>query len=153
MIRYIANACRMGKTRLEYTLKKAEHALVFKVDYQSDDITQFLAQKSYRAKNGLTISSSQFPEFKDSKNVIFLQGSDSKRNSKLDVTRFVGNMQRDSKYDMINEALAEFVDFVKSVKASQAAFYFPSYAPKSFVCYESPKPVSNLYWPNCLVLG
>lgn len=106
------------KTELSYTLKKAENSLVFQVNGQSDDITAFLQKNHYRAKNGLLISSDQYPEFKDSRNTIYLQGSNKGKSAKLDVTRFVGNMQRDAKAEMIHEALAEFVDYIKSLKSA-----------------------------------
>jgi len=104
------------KTSLSYTLKKAEGSLIFQVNDQSEDITAFLKKNHYRAKNGLLISSDQYPEFKDSTNTIYLRGSNTGKANKLDVTRFVGNMQRDSKFAMIEEALAEFVDYVKSLR-------------------------------------
>ncbi len=103
------------KTGLKYRLEKAENALVFQVLEQSPDVSAFLANGHFLSqKTGLRIAVSKYPEFKDSKNVIFLRGSDSSNDYKIDVTRFPGNMQRDNKYDLINTALKEFVDAVKA---------------------------------------
>lgn len=135
MVRYIANGLGLVsplKTKLVYTLKKAEHNLIFQVNEQSQDITDFLANNTYRAKNGMVIAADQYPEFQESgKNgnmVVYLQGSDTLRSRKIDTTRFVGNMQRDAKAAMLEAALAEFVDFMKSLKPVQY------YAPKTYNC-------------------
>jgi len=122
MVRYIANFAHKIITRLDFYLKKTENALIFQITYQSPDITDFLASNTYRTKNGLLIAGGSYPEFKDSKNTIYLRGKDSSRDWKLDVTRFVGNMQRDNKYEMVKEALTEFVDFIKN---SQSFSYTP----------------------------
>ena len=114
MTRYFANPYAAPvNTMLEYTLTSVENGLIFQINGQSADISSFLANNSYRAKNGLLIAASEFPEFKDSKNTIFLRGSDSVKNTKLDVTRFVSNKVRDNKKEMIKDALKEFVAFVK----------------------------------------
>ena len=115
---YLCGYVPSYKTGLKYKLEKAENALVFQVLAQSDDISAFLAKRHFMASNGLRIATSKYPEFKHSKNVIFLQGSDSSNDYKLDVTRFVGRMQRDNAADLVNAALKELVNYVK--KASYA---------------------------------
>lgn len=125
MRRYLSNLFTPVKTTLAYTLKSVEGALIFQITEQSADITAFLAKNSYRASNGLKISASEFPEFKDSKNTIFLRGTDASKDFKLDVTRFVSNNVRDSKKEMVNAALREFVDFIK--KQAPAVSYAPKY--------------------------
>lgn len=114
MIRYIANLGNLNDTKLSYTLTKVEDGLVFQVNEQSENITEFLKNGNYRAKNGMLIAASRYPEFKDSEYTLFLRGKDSSHDSKLDVTRFVGNMQRDKRYNQIKDALKEFVSFVKA---------------------------------------
>ena len=122
MVRYIANAfgCIAPKTKLSYTLSKLEHGLGFQIHEQSADITAFLAKNTYRASNGILVAADTFPEFQESGKggsvTVYLRGSDKRQDNKLDVTRFVGNMQRDAKKAMVDAALAEFVDFVKSLK-------------------------------------
>lgn len=115
---YLCGYVPSFKTGLKYKLEKAENALVFQVLAQSDDISAYLAKRHFMASNGLRIATSKYPEFKQSKNVIFLQGSDSSNDYKLDVTRFVGRMQRDNAAILLNDALKEFVNYVK--KASYA---------------------------------
>ena len=157
MIRYIVNKFRTEEDLLAYSLKSAEHALIFKVDYQSDIITRFLKKNGYRAKNGLLITANKYPEFKDSENTIFLQGSDTSRNGKIDTTRFVGNMQRDKKKAMIQEALAEFVDFVKQSIKAQEAIYVASYSKPTPPMYFTPCPLSGYHqlaalYPNVVFI-
>jgi len=104
------------KTGLKYRLEKADSALVFQVLEQSADITAFLSRGHFLSqKTGFRIAIAKYPELKDSKNVIFLRGSDTSNDYKPDVTRFPGNMQRDNKADLVNTALTELVDAVKSV--------------------------------------
>jgi hypothetical protein len=117
------------KTGLKYKLEKADSALVFQVLEQSADITAFLSRNHFMASNGYRVALSKYPEFKHSKNVIFLRGSDGDNDFKLDVTRFAGNMQRDNASDMFNQALKELVNTVKSasyaypVKVIKASSY------------------------------
>ena len=112
------------KTVLEYSLKAVENAVVFQITEQSSNISEFLKKNRYMASNGIVIAADQYPEFKDSTNHVYLQGKDSDRNLKLDVTRFVGNMQRDSKIAMVKAALKEFVEFIaKQTKASYSPIY------------------------------
>jgi hypothetical protein len=94
-------------------LTKDNYALTFQVLEQSPDITAFLSQTNFQAKNGMTIGISEYPEFKQSKNTIFLRGSNKGNDFKPDVTMFVGNMQRDNQYDMFIEAIQDLVDTVK----------------------------------------
>ena len=123
--------CGKPATKLAYTLKKAENSLIFQVNEQSADITNFLANSSYRAKNGMLIAGSHFPEFKDSEYTLYLRGDDKSHDYKLDVTRFVGNMQRDKRATQIEEALKEFVGFIKSSSSlSYAPFAYA--APPAF---------------------
>jgi hypothetical protein len=94
-------------------LNKDDYALTFQVIEQSPDITAFLTGQNFQAKNGMNIGVSEYPEFKQSKNTIFLRGSNRGNDFKPDVTMFVGNMQRDNQYNMVVEAIQELVDTVK----------------------------------------
>lgn len=117
-------APKAPKTVLEYSLKAVENAAVLQITEQSSDITAFLKSNRYLASNGIIIAADQYPEFKDSNNHLYLRGKDTDRNLKLDVTRFVGAMQRDSKISMVKAALKEFVEFVA---AKTKASYNPVY--------------------------
>lgn len=115
---YLCGFMPVFKTSLKYKLEKAENALVFQVLAQSPDITAFLSRNHFMASNGLRIAIAKYPEFKHSKNVIFLRGSDEDNNFKPDVTRFVGRMQRDNAYDMFTAAMKELVDTVKKLSTA-----------------------------------
>lgn len=105
-------------TNLKYRLEKAPNALVFQVLEQSSDITAFLKKYNFMASNGLRIGIDKYPEFKASKNAIFLQGSDTSENYKLDTTRFAGPGYRNNAAEMFNQALRELVDVVKGLRQS-----------------------------------
>jgi len=105
-------------THLKYRLEKAEDALVFQVIDQSPDITTFLKRYNFMATNGLKVAIDKYPEFKLSKNTIFLRGSDAKEAFKLDTTRFAGRVYRDGAASLFNEALKELVDCVKGTKTA-----------------------------------
>lgn len=111
---------------IDFTLKKVEKGLLFQVNYQSPAVSDFLRNNRFQASNGLIIASSEFPEFKESKNTVYLWGSDSTRNGKLDATSFTHNFKRDSKYDMLRQALVEFVEFVQSRQ--------PRFVPSAYNC-------------------
>jgi hypothetical protein len=115
-------------TKLEYNLQPVDGALVLQVTDQSDDITAFLQNNTYRASNGLLIAADEFPEFKDSKNTVFLRGSNHKKDWKLDTTRFVSNTARDSKSSMLQSALKEFVGYVKKLNSYSAPYVYAPYA-------------------------
>lgn len=110
---YLVNYCPSFNTVVKYSLKKDDYALTFQVLEQSPDITAFLSQNNFQALNGMNIGISEYPEFKQSKNTIFLRGSNKGNDFKPDVTMFVGNMQRDNQYTMVVEAIQELVDTVK----------------------------------------
>jgi len=105
-------------TSLKYRLEKSQGALVFQVLEQSNDIKAFLNKYNFMASNGLRIGSDKYPEFKASKNAIFLRGTMISEDFKLDTTRFVSNSIRDNAADMFNQALRELVDVVKGVKTA-----------------------------------
>lgn len=115
-------------THLKYRLETAENALVFQVLEQSPDITAFLNKYNFRASNGLMVSIDKYPEFKLSKNTIFLRGSDTKEAFKLDVTRFAGRVYRDGAAKMFNQALRELVDCVKGAKTA-VPYYGGTWSP------------------------
>lgn len=136
---YLCGYVPVINTGLKYKLEKAENALVFQVLAQSADITAFLSRNHFMASNGVRVAISKYPEFKESKNVIFLRGNDEANNFKLDVTRFVGRMQRDNAYDMFTQALKELVDTVKKV-----SYAYPVKVANSF---------SNSLNYGCIKLG
>jgi len=104
-------------TFLRYSLEKSTGALVFQVLEQSNDIKAFLNKYNFMASNGLRVGSDKYPEFKQSKNAIFLRGTMQSEDYKIDSTRFVSNSIRDNAADMFNQALRELVDVVKGVKS------------------------------------
>ena len=113
-------AFQVSGTNLKYRLEKAKNALVFQVLEQSPDITAFLNKYNFMASNGLRVGIDKYPEFKASKNAIFLQGTDKSENYKLDTTRFAGQGYRDGAAAMFNQALRELVDVVKGMKRASA---------------------------------
>jgi hypothetical protein len=143
-VRYTANGLfgYAPKTKLSYSLKEVSNSLIFQIDEQSADITAFLSQHTYRASNGILIASSKYPEIKDSgdsKNavIVFLQGNDSFRNSKLDVTRFVGQMQTSKRKAQVEAALREFVGYIKSLKLAYVPYYVPApVVTEDYICFE-----------------
>ena len=110
---YLVNFCPTFNTVVRYKLDKDDYALTFQVLEQSPDVTAFLNGQNFQAKNGMNVGISEYPEFKQSKNTIFLRGSNKGNDFKPDVTMFVGNMQRDNQHDMVVEAIQELVDTVK----------------------------------------
>ena len=107
-------APRKPAVELEYILKSEEKALTFQITSQSQAITDFLKKNRFLASNGLVIAVDEFPEFKDSTNHLYLRGSDSFNNFKLDVTYFYSNKVRDGKKAIIDQALKELVKFVQT---------------------------------------
>lgn len=125
---YLVNYCPSFDTVVKYKLNKDDHALTFQVLEQSYDITAFLSGQNFQAKNGMNIGISEYPEFKQSKNTIFLRGSNKGNDFKPDVTMFVGNMQRDNQHTMVVEAIQELVDTVKKAfRATPVRHSVPSY--------------------------
>ena len=128
---YLCGFIPSFNTKVKYRLEKADNALIFQVLEQSPDVTAFLNGNIFMAKNGLRIGSSKYPEFKHSKNVIFLRGSISSEDFKLDATRFVGKMQRDNAYDLVTQAIQELVDAVKGFSKAYPVNSYPQWSPYS----------------------
>lgn len=101
------------KSHLSYSLIPVENGAIFQIHEQSNEVTAFLKKGYFQASNGLRVAIAEFPEFKDSKNVVYLRGTDKSSDLKVDRTRFISNPVRDSKIAMVNEALAELVNTVK----------------------------------------
>ena len=141
---YLVNYCPSFDTVVKYKLNKDDYALTFQVLEQSPDITAFLSAQNFQARNGMNVGISEYPEFKQSKNTIFLRGSNKGNDFKPDVTMFVGNMQRDNQYDMVIEAIQELVDTVKKAFVPTPVRHaVPAYANT----YGS--PYGNLAVGNC----
>lgn len=101
------------KAYVQYKLSKEPQALVFSVLDQSPIVSAFLSGNAYQAQNGLTIRSSHYPEFKDSRNTIYLMGDSAPEdNFSSDMTTFSSNYVRDNKYDLVVNAIQEMVDFL-----------------------------------------
>jgi hypothetical protein len=81
------------------------------------------------ASNGIRIGSDKYPEFKQSKGAIFLRGTMTSEDYKLDTTRFVSNSIRDNAAEMFNQALRELVNVVKGVNVASpfSNFGYPVY--------------------------
>ena len=107
-----------GSTLLDYSLKPMKNALGFQIHTQHPMLTEFLKSNKFRASNGIVIDISVKPEIVESMTdgdfIIYLRGSNSKYDSKVDITRFVGELQRDGHKKAIEKALKEFVQHVKS---------------------------------------
>ena len=106
---------QFGQAFVQYKLDKEPQALSFSVIQQAPVVSSFLSEHRFQALNGLIIASSEYPEFKDSKNTIYLQGEGNAiENFSTDVTSFNSNYVRDGKYDLIVDAIQEMVDFLNS---------------------------------------
>ncbi len=105
-------------TILDYSLKPMKNALGFQVHAQHPMLTEFLRNNKFRASNGIIVDISVKPEIvesmKDGDFIIYLRGSNSKYDTKVDITRFVGSLQRDGHKGAINTALKELVQHVKN---------------------------------------
>ena len=137
-------ASLFNKTLLKYVMVPVKQAVEFQILEQSDKITNFiygLRDATFQASNGMRIGISDFPEFKDSENTIFLQGSNKKLDLKVDTTRFVSDNVRDKKIAMVKEALAELVRAAKANDelngALNSAMAFVVSAPRTSVLHKS----------------
>lgn len=101
---------------IEYQLTPEEKAATFQIKYQSDRLTAWLLSQPkscFMASNGVRIAISDFPEWQESQNVIFLRGIKSVDDEKLDTTRFISNVNRDRKIAAFDVAMKEFVNQMK----------------------------------------
>ena len=134
---------RMARTRmpspvqLDYTIKKVEKGLLFQVNNQSPQITDFLKKNRFQASNGMIIASAEFPELKDSTNHIYLWGAESRKNGKLDATSYTHNFKRDNKYEIVKQALREFVEYVDAIspKWQDVSCYTPYFGVPTVGCF------------------
>lgn len=109
------------KRYLDYTLDTGvDGQLKFQILYQSPKVNKFfdflksIGKDTYLTKSGYKVARSVFPEFKISRNTIFLRGALKSLDNKVDVTRFVNNgTYRKGSMSMFNDALKEFVNEVK----------------------------------------
>jgi hypothetical protein len=110
---------------LSYRLVPTECAVTLQILSQSPQVKTFLNNgKSYfMASNGTRVAIDKFPEWKESKNIIFLRGMDSREDGKVDVTRFISNSNRDNKVELLTSALEEFSKAVKATQPKQTAYY------------------------------
>lgn len=150
---YLCGIVPVFKTQIKYLLDKAPNALVLQVKEQSPDVTTFLNNHNFMASNGLRIATSKYPEFKHSTNVLFLRGKDTSNDLKLDVTRFVGKMQRDNAYDMVTSAVQELVNFVKKAgqayEVSSANRFYPDWGVKT----TSPRDRNSYDGSNTIIVS
>jgi len=118
-VQYLCGYMPIFQTKVSYKLDKHTNALVFQVLDQSPDVTAFLANNTFLSPStGFKVELSAKPEFKISKNTIFLRGSDKTNDFKPDVTRFVGKMQRDNAHELFIQTIQELVDTVKELSTA-----------------------------------
>lgn len=124
MIRYGNPYAHTPQAFVQYKLGKEPQALSFSVIQQAPVVSAFLRDNKYQATNGMIIATDNYPEFKDSKNTIYLQGdSDAAENFSTDITTFSSNYVRDGKYDLIVNAIQEMVDFLNGKPIEPACSY------------------------------
>lgn len=108
---------------LSYTLIPMIDAVVFTLTYQSAKVTDFLKEIGiYQATNGIRITlGCMFPEWKESLNMIYLDGTDGRMLNRPDTTRFPANgrMIRDNKVAMFNAALLELTEVIQKIHEGQ----------------------------------
>jgi len=107
--------------KLDLNLQYDNKALLT-ITHQSPKIKDFfdflgrMGKDHYLTKSGIRVAMSAFPEWKDSKNTLYLQGSWKHRNHITDTTRFVNNSTyRKNKVKLLEDALKEFVGEVRKV--------------------------------------
>ncbi len=102
---------------LDYTLDTGiDGQLKFQIQYQSKKVNKFMdflkamGKKYYLTESGYKVAISKFPEFKISKNTIYLRGTLKSQDNKVDVTRFPDNSTyRKGGVKMFKSALNEFI--------------------------------------------
>jgi hypothetical protein len=108
---------------LEYYLYPYDGGAGFQLIKQHPAITRFLEQqpgRTFMASNGMRISLSPFfPQWKESENIIFLDGTNGAKLKHMDHTYFQTvfdnyNRVRDRKIRAFKAALEELVDVVKA---------------------------------------
>lgn len=103
---------------LDYTLQPMKDAAIFVLHSQSPKVTNFLKKGVYLATNGMRITlGAAYPEWKDSKNIIYLDGTNGVCLGRPDITRFPPNNKkiRDNKMMMFNTALRELINVVREL--------------------------------------
>ena len=103
------------KVLLHYSLTELPgNKLAFQIIDQAPEVDNYLKKNNFRdSETGLLVAAANFPEFKESKNEIFLRGLDKAHDNKIDITRFVGPMQLANKKAMFNTALKNFIKAVR----------------------------------------
>ncbi len=101
---------------LSVYLEPFEQAIAFQVTSQSTTITDFIKQSgSFRASNGWTITIQNGPELDIKNKAIFLRGSDSSLDLRVDRTWDINdNYNRDKYIADADKALNELVSAVAS---------------------------------------
>ena len=85
----------------------------FQILEQSDEVTNFLKNKNFSDETtGWRVAIGDFPEVQDSKNVIWLRAGN-KKDTKVDITRTVGGMQRRNRSEGVHMTLKHLVAAVK----------------------------------------
>lgn len=126
-----------GKGYLDFVLMPMHEALSFQILKQHPHVTEYLQKYNFVSKHGLVIKLGEeglgFPEFKDSKNTLYLRPSNGAYAMKVDTTRFIRNSVRDNKKRLLLAALKEFVEEVKRYsKAKYPAVNVGAYHTYSF---------------------
>lgn len=121
---------KKGTTYIDYTLMPLVDNAVFVIHKQHPDVARFLnSVGSFRAANGVTISLGLlFPEWKESMDTIYLDGTNGRAYNRPDVTRLapvlhyrkngsdkavvLGRQARNNKIRRFHDAIAELCDVV-----------------------------------------
>lgn len=108
---------------LEYIFVPGEDVAIFQLNYQHPTVEAFLGQCPggyFMASNGVRVALGILhPEWKESKNIIYLDGTNGAKLGHVDITRFPedGRVYRDNKMRMFNQALEELAAAIKEVFA------------------------------------
>lgn len=120
---------RKGGLLLDYSLTPLANAAVFTLHRQHPSVTRFLETVgTFMASNGIRISLGVvFPEWKESLNTIYLDGTNGRALNRPDITRFApvlkyhkddqtlvskGRRARNNKMQMFHDAIAELCQTV-----------------------------------------
>lgn len=105
----------MYKGLLSYYLIPHYQAFIFQITNQDTKVTKFLknAGNVFSASNGWQVRTEVEPEVNYAKKIVYLRGSDSSKDSKIDRTWNMDDSQVNTVISEVNVALQELIKAVK----------------------------------------
>jgi hypothetical protein len=115
---------------INYDLKAFERAFAFQIKSQDPEVTSFLRSIGgiFTASNGWKIKISKVPEINVFSKTIYLRGTDSSKNLRIDRTWNVpSNSYRDSVISGVSDAITELISSVNARLNYQTYMYIPTW--------------------------